>query len=62
MLIRGYPNVDYVVEVRDVFKGLILFHETYDNANTAYSVKRQLEDEYLSSEDADKFVIELIEP
>lgn len=53
--------MDYVVEVKDLFKNLVIFSESYDDANTAYHVKRELEDQY-QDYDKDALTIVMIEP
>jgi hypothetical protein len=41
---------DYKVEVYDYIKGLTIIRETFNDANSAYNVYRQMEDEYRDSE------------
>ena len=53
--------MDYIVEVKDVFKNVYLVYETFDNANTAYHYKRMLDDQY-ADVDPQQIVIKLIEP
>jgi len=53
--------VNYTVEVTDVLKGIVVFTETFDNANTAYQVKRALDDSY-QVWDTQQYVVRLIEP
>ena len=50
---------DYIVEVRDFIKDLIIRHETFQDSNTAYNTYRKLHDAYREDEN---IVITLKEP
>lgn len=53
--------MDYIVEVRDVLIGVLLFQEHYDDANTANHEKRLLEEQYRLC-DPDRIQIRIIDP
>jgi len=53
--------MDYIVEVRDIFQGVALFQEHYDDANTANHEKRLLEEQYRYA-DPERIKIRIIDP
>lgn len=53
--------MEYVVKVYDIFKGLIIYVDSFTDANTAYHVKREMEDLYHVYEN-DQYQVTLIEP
>lgn len=52
-------DFEYVVEVRDAVRNILLNHLAFEDANTAYHEYRRLQDDYYGS---DYIVVRLIEP
>jgi hypothetical protein len=50
---------DYVVEVRDAVRDILLNHLTFEDANSAYHEFRRLQDDYFGDE---FIVVRLVEP
>lgn len=52
-------DYDYVVEVRDSIRGIVLNHLQFEDANSAYHEYRRLQDDYYGDE---YITVTLIEP
>ncbi len=52
-------DYEYIVEVRDTLRNIVIEHLTFEDANSAYHEYRLLQDDYR----VDEFiVVQLIEP